>query len=142
MTEISPSLKFFLNLAKVQTVLARRFDLGLGGLGFSDFVILFHLSQVRDERLRRVDLAEKVGLTASGVTRLLAPMEKVGLIKRETTEHDARVSYVRLAPGGKGKLAEALEDAELLAEELISKEKAKNIVDLSQILVDLGGVIK
>jgi len=64
------------------------------------------------------------------------------LIKRETTEHDARVSYVRLAPGGKGKLAEALEDAELLAEELISKEKAKNIVDLSQILVDLGGVIK
>jgi DNA-binding MarR family transcriptional regulator len=113
--KISSSLQFFLNLSKVQSVMNRRFDASLRGLGFSDFVILFHLSQARDEKMRRIDLAEKVGLTASGITRLLAPMEKIGLIKRETDGRDARVSYVVLAKSGKRILEESLDDAEEIA---------------------------
>lgn len=89
--------------------------------------------------MRRVDLADKVGLTASGITRLLAPMEKVGLIKREANERDARVSFVVLAPGGKRKLAESLENAEALAKDLLSAAKAKNVSELNETLVDLGG---
>lgn len=139
MTTISSSIKFFLNLSKVQTIANRKFDSHLGGLGFSDFQILFHLSQAQDEKMRRVDLADKVGLTASGITRLLAPMEKVGLIKREANERDARVSFVVLAPGGKRKLAESLENAEALAKDLLSAAKAKNVSELNETLVDLGG---
>ena len=37
----NPSLQFFLNLARIQAVMARRFDSGLGGgLGFNDFVMV------------------------------------------------------------------------------------------------------
>jgi DNA-binding MarR family transcriptional regulator len=107
-------------------------------LGFSDFTILYHLSQAKDEKMRRIDLAEKVGLTASGITRLLAPMEKIGLVKREKDSRDARVSFVAIAQGGKRKLSEALEDAELVARELIPAAKTGQIEELSQLVAELG----
>ena len=140
MEPISANLSFLLHLAKSQAAMARRFDSRLGGgLGFNDFVILYHLSQADGEKLRRVDLAEKIGLTASGVTRLLAPMEKIGLIQRETDARDARVSYVLLAPGGKRLLTERLEKAEILAGEALPSGRAKKIEELSEILIHLDG---
>jgi DNA-binding MarR family transcriptional regulator len=87
--------KFFLNLAKVQNTLTRRFDGSLGGVSLSEILILYHLSQAPEGALRRVDLAEKVGLTASGITRLLLPMEKIGLVKRK---QDEKLQSVRI-PG-------------------------------------------
>lgn len=128
-------------MAKVETVLTRRFDSALGGLGFSEFVILLHLHQAKEEKMRRVDLAEKIGLTQSGVTRLLAPMEKVGLIKRLTDSGDARVSFVALAQGGKRRFTESLEEANLVAEDLFAG-KEKNLVDISSLLAELGGSLK
>ncbi len=137
MKNISTQLNFFLGLAKAQAVLTRRFDTKLGGLSLSEFLILYTLSLSEDETMRRVDLAEKIGLTASGVTRLLVPMEKIGLVKREMTEHDARVRNVTLAPGGKRKLEEGLERAELFAEELIPDSKAKKLSELTQVVSEL-----
>lgn len=142
MDSITPPLKFFLNLAKVQSVLTRRFDSGLGGLGLSDFMILYHLRTAEGEKLRRIDLAEKIGLTASGVTRLLAPMEKVGLVKREIHKDDARVSYVLLAPGGRRRFNETIERAELISDELLEAAGVKKVSDFSDILVKLGGTVK
>lgn len=139
MTTISPSVQFFLHLAKAQSVLGRRFDSGLNGLSQSDFMILYHLSRAKDGKMRRIDLAEKVGLTASGVTRLLAPMEKVGLVRRERNADDARVSEVSLASGGKTRLENTLEYAELLAEDLTPPGKAKKLEEFSEILMMLGG---
>jgi DNA-binding MarR family transcriptional regulator len=117
---MTPSLLFFIRLLKTQAVMTRRFDSYLDGLGLNEFVILHHLSIARDQKLRRVDLAERVGLTASGVTRLLAPMEKIGLVGREVNERDARSSYVTLSSGGKRKLKEALGQAELFCDEHLS----------------------
>ena len=77
MSSMSPVVKLFLNLAKTQSILFNRFDRILGGLGFSEFLILYYLGQTKEQKLRRVDLAEKISMTASGVTRLLLPMEKV-----------------------------------------------------------------
>ncbi len=139
MTTLSPAVSFFLHLARAQAVLGRRFDSGLNGLSQSDFMILLHLSQAKDGKLRRIDLADKVGLTASGVTRLLAPMEKVGLIKREANKDDARVSYVVLAAGGKRRLDETLEYAELLAEDLTPPGKQKKLEEFSELLMMLSG---
>lgn len=141
MISVSSRLKFFLSLAKVQSLLTRKFDGGLGGLSFSEFMILYHLSQAKNEKLRRVDLAAKVGLTASGVTRLLLPMEKIGLVKKEPHAQDARVSFVLLAPGGKRKLTEGLEDAELLAYDLIPSAKKKKMEELAELLSQLSGTI-
>ena len=131
MKEMSASLQLFVRLARVNAIMVRRFDGRLGhGLGFNDFVILLTLSQSPDGKLRRIDLAESLGLTASGVTRLLAPMEKIGLVKREVNEHDARVSYVVLASGGKRLLAESMERAELLSEEVVASVKAQKLNEL------------
>lgn len=138
MKKINSSVEFFLELARAQSVFARRFDARLGGLGMSDFLILYHLNQADGEKLRRIDLAEKVGLTASGITRLLAPMEKIGLVKRETNTTDARVSFVTIASGGKRKFEEALEDAEVLADEIISSDKRKDISKYSQLLREIS----
>lgn len=140
-TLITPSLQFFLNLAKLQAIMSRRFDSGLGGLGLNEFIILFHLSQAPETKMRRIDLAEKIGLTASGVTRILLPMEKVGLIKKEVNEHDARVSLVMLTSGGKRKFEEGLERAELLSNELAPGDRHKDIVMVSEILGKLRGIV-
>ncbi len=141
MKTLSPSLKFFLNLAKVQAVTTRRFDASLNGLGLTEFMILFHLSQAEHEKMRRIDLADKVGLTASGITRLLAPMEKIGLVQREANAHDARVSFVVLAPGGKNKLFDSIERAELLSADLLPDSAQKKIEKLSELLAEMGGGI-
>jgi DNA-binding MarR family transcriptional regulator len=87
-----------------------------------------------------VDLAEKVGLTASGVTRLLVPMEKIGLVKRQANKQDARVSFVVLTPVGKRKLTESLEDAEYLAQEVLPSSKVKKLAGISDVLNRLKGV--
>jgi DNA-binding MarR family transcriptional regulator len=139
MQNINPAVRFFINLGKAQTILNHRFDRGLGGLGFSEFLILLHLTQADDQKMRRVDLAEKIGMTASGVTRLLLPMEKVHLIKSGPTEKDARVRYVLLAPAGKQKFSEAVERLEVLAEEIIPSTKTKEVESLSDLLVEIGG---
>lgn len=142
MTKITPTLSFFLQLAKIQAVITRRFDAHLGahhGLGFSDFIILYHLYTASGEKLRRIDLAEKLGLTASGVTRLLAPMEKIGLIKREATEHDARVSFVTITSGGKRLFEDALITAEETVADFVPAGKDKKIHELLEVLVSFPG---
>lgn len=142
MSTINPSLKILMNLAKVQAIISRRFDgLSMHGIGFNDFMILYLLQQSPGQKMRRIDLAEKIGLTASGVTRMLLPMEKTGLITREANERDARVSYVVLTEAGKRVFEEAKETAGYVAKEIIPAEKTKNLGPLSDLLFGLGGNI-
>lgn len=138
MSNITTNVEFFLELARAQAVITRRFDSGLGGLGLTEFMILQALSLAEEGRMRRIDLAEKVGLTPSGITRLLAPMEKVGLVKREAYAEDARVSHVMLAPGGKRKLAEGMEEAEVLSEDLLTIAGVTNVKELLETVRKLG----
>lgn len=135
MKNINPQLKFFINLTEVYTKSVQIFDRRLiGGLGFNDFIILYHLSQSEGERMRRIDLADKIGLTPSGITRMLLPMEKLGMVKREINEHDGRVSFVKLASGGKRLLDETLERAELLSAELLPSTNLAAVKDISGVL--------
>ena len=138
MNTINTSVDFLLNLAKFQTEVTRRLDSGLNGISLNEFIILHHLSQSDGSKMRRIDLANKIGLTASGITRLLLPMEKIGLIGREANANDARVSYVVLAPGGKTKLEEGLERIELFCEDLIPQSKMKKVEEASRLLVEIG----
>ena len=135
---ISKELQFFIHFAKAHAVMSRRFDARLSGLGFSVFLILFALNETKDEKLRRTDLANHLGLTASGVTRMLIPMEKIGLIKRETNAMDGRVSYVLLTSAGKRMLIEALENAEDVSKSAVRSEKIKNLHEFSTLLSDIA----
>lgn len=77
------------------------------GLTLSDFEVLLRLSRAPDRRMRRVDLAGQVLLTASGITRLLDGLESAGLVERGSCDTDRRVVYAVLTDAGLAKLAEA-----------------------------------
>lgn len=131
-----------MNLAKVQAVISRRFDrLNVHGIGFNDFMILYLLQQSADGKMRRVDLADKIGITASGITRMLLSMEKTGLVTRGANERDARVSYVILTAGGEQIFEDAEKTANRLALEIIHSEKSIAVGAFADFLTELGGNI-
>lgn len=137
MTKINQTANFFFGITKFQTKLSRRLDAGLNGISLNELIIMYHLSQNTDNRMRRIDLADKVGLTASGITRLLLPMEKIGLIKRESSKDDARVSYVVLTHGGQAKLNEGLERLEIFGEDLVPEAKLKKLAETAKLISEL-----
>ncbi len=140
MSTINASLKLLIGLAKAQSLVSRRFDrLNMHGIGFTDFVILYLLQQSAEGKMRRIDLADKVGITASGITRMLLPMEKSGWVTREANERDARVSYVVLTTAGRQLFEDARKTADTLAREIIPADMTKNMQPLIQLLSALGG---
>ncbi len=141
MVSYSSSLRLLLDMTAAQSAMHRRFDGRLGGLSLTEFLILTHLEQSKDAKMRRVDLAERVGLTQSGVTRLLAPMEKIGLVKRATDPGDARVSFVELAPGGRRSLKDAIENAEELANRLLARIPKEHVVAATGVMKELGSAV-
>ena len=79
------------------------------GLTLNDYEVLLHLASAEDGMMRRVDLAESVLLTASGITRLLDGLERAGYVEKARCDSDARVSYAKLTDDGRDKLREASE---------------------------------
>src|SRR5919199_6781049 len=77
------------------------------GLTLSDYEVLLRLARAEDGMMRRVDLAESVVLTASGITRLLDGLQRAGYVEKASCPSDARVSYAKLTPAGREKLEAA-----------------------------------
>lgn len=140
MNKSSEKLKFIINLAKTQSVLVKRFEGGLGnGLSFNEFLIMFYLNQAQDKKMRRIDLAEKIDVTASGITRMLLPMEKIGLVKNNIDGSDARVKFVALSKSGQNKIEETVERFNDLIEDILHPIKDMDIKKLSNLLLEIGG---
>jgi DNA-binding MarR family transcriptional regulator len=78
-------------------------------LTLSDFDVLVQLYYADGRRMRRIDLARSVLLTASGITRLLDGLESCGLVAKERCDSDARVTYAVLTKAGVKKIEEARE---------------------------------
>jgi DNA-binding MarR family transcriptional regulator len=85
-----------------------------------------------------VDLAERVGLTASAVTRILIPLEKIGLVARQPDPRDARVSYAVLTAAGRRVLKESLETAALIAEDALGADPVPRLAAASEVLARLA----
>lgn len=141
---MSDALDATLRLVRAQATLVRRFDARLGGLhgvSLADFTLLLRLGQAPGGRMRRVDLAEALGLTASGVTRALAPLERIGLVTREPDARDARVAYASLTGTGRDRLREMLATAEETAEDLFAAPAwgEEEVPLLAGLLTRLGG---
>jgi DNA-binding MarR family transcriptional regulator len=100
----------FLGIRRTVALWESRVDAELGGvhgLGLSDFAALHHLAEAPGARLRRVDLARRLALTPSGVTRLLGPLERRGIVTREEDGHDARATFAVLTRSGKSLVKDA-----------------------------------
>ncbi|HEY0061877.1 MAG TPA: MarR family winged helix-turn-helix transcriptional regulator [Telluria sp.] len=142
-TPLSKSTDFCLRLARAYAVLVRRFDSSLGshhGISFSDFQLLNHVARAPGGRIRRVDLAERVGLTASGVTRTLLPLEKIGLVTRQPDPRDARVGYAVITPAGHELVVNATDVVDLISREAIRGLPPALVDSMAATLGDIAGM--
>ena len=84
--------------------MTRTFNAGLqasSAITVTDFEALRRLASAPAGRMRRVDLAQSVGLTASGITRLLDGLQAAGLVCKELCSEDARVTYAVITEAGR-----------------------------------------
>lgn len=135
------NIDFIVNIAKLYTVLSKELDSKLWGIWLTDFIVLFYLNKAELNKLRRIDLAEKVWLTASGITRLLLPMEKIGLVSRETDKYDARVSFVLLTKAWKEMFINSFKRAEEFTDPLLPKSYEKRVGDTINLMTEVWSKI-
>ncbi|HET6944605.1 MAG TPA: MarR family transcriptional regulator [Gaiellaceae bacterium] len=110
-------LRFLRAHAAVTRELSARLE-STHGLTLSDLDVLMQLFHAEGHRLRRVDLARQVLLTASGITRLLDGLEGAGLVEKERCSSDARVTYAVLTESGLETIRSARESHAADIEEL------------------------
>lgn len=104
------ALHAWARLLRAHAAMTRSFNAELQvahGLTVSDIEVLKVLSDAPDARMRRVDLADRVRLTPSGITRLLDGLQAAGLVAKEHCTADARVTYARLTDAGQATFREA-----------------------------------
>jgi len=87
----------------VERVETRLAEAGLPPLAWYD--VLWAIERAEGSRVRLSDLAERVVLSRSNMTRLIDRLEQAGLVARERSEEDGRGSYAILTPPGKAQRA-------------------------------------
>jgi DNA-binding MarR family transcriptional regulator len=108
--EASPAIEAFVRLVRGSIAVTRELSAQLSadhGLTISTYEALLTLARAPDSRMRRIDLANSLLLTAGGVTRLLDGLECAGFVAREQDPCDRRVSFAVLTRAGRDKLREA-----------------------------------
>ena len=136
MQQFTPAMELALKLAAMSAQLNKRVDspLSFHGISFTEFLVMHHLSLATHQCMRRVDLANKIGLSASGITRLISPMEKIGLVQKQKNPRDARVSLVKLSESGERVYSEAkatFEQSCGSAFEVLDDAEIKQLADLA-----------
>jgi DNA-binding MarR family transcriptional regulator len=134
---------FALAFAGAWSRLERRLDNTLGairGISLAEYRLLRALGDAPGSQASRVDLAEAVGLTPSGVTRALRPMEKLSIVSTVKSKRDARLAIAALTPAGR----ELLDDASGVVNDTMSAvfkrspELAARLDELTEILGDFS----
>lgn len=139
MASNSASMQLIMSLSVLQTQMLKKVDqqLSLHGISFTEFTVMHHLNNAPNYSMRRIDLAESVGLSASGVTRLLLPMEKINLVEKEVNPRDARVSLVKLSDTGIALFQDALQSFEIGAANATRGLEPRQIEQLQNLLAVL-----
>jgi DNA-binding MarR family transcriptional regulator len=123
---------------RAHATLMRRLEVDLAqatGLALADFDVLAQLARAGGE-LRMTDLANRVLVSRSGMTRRVARLVEEGLVRRVNTDADARGVVVTLTDAGVARLTETARVhlrgvSELFVEQLDEQELAglKNALD-------------
>jgi DNA-binding MarR family transcriptional regulator len=77
------------------------------GLSFGTYDVLLRLARAPGRCLRMTDLAERVMMSPSGLTRMVDRLVAQGLVRRERSDGDARVMLARLTDRGRLVLRQA-----------------------------------
>lgn len=105
--------------------------------------VLIELYEAPEQRLRMSELAERVLLTRSGLTRLVDRLEKVGYLQRELDPQDRRGFYAIITPSGVQAMREAwviyAEGISNLFARYLNDEEAERLADIfTRMLADDG----
>ncbi len=133
----------FVSLLRAHAAATRQLNAQLSaehGLTVSDFEVLLRLGQAPDRRLRRVDLAGELLLTASGMTRLLDGLERAGYVDRAACPGDRRVVHAVLTDAGLDKLRDAAASHFAQVDGLFrARFEDSELGELAELLSRLGG---
>jgi DNA-binding MarR family transcriptional regulator len=75
-------------------------ELVSSGMSLADYDVLYHLASATGRRLRMHELADRVLLSRSGLTRLVDRLSAAGLVARMSCAQDGRGSYAVLTDRG------------------------------------------
>ncbi|MEZ6194572.1 MAG: MarR family transcriptional regulator [Planctomycetota bacterium] len=114
--ETPPPHRLALDLATAWSRLEARLSasVSLRGVSFAEFRLLRTLADLPGASATRVDLASALGMSPSGVTRALQPLEKIGVVTTVRSERDARLALAALTEAGREVVADcsqAVDDA-------------------------------
>jgi DNA-binding MarR family transcriptional regulator len=142
--ETSAEIQAFVRLVRASVAVTRELSVQLSadhGLTINAYEALLTLARAPDSRMRRIDLANSLLLTASGVTRLLDGLERDGYVGREHCETDRRVSYAVLTKTGRDKLREADKTHTRQIRELMGEHfEDGELTQLAELLAHLPGI--
>ena len=79
-------------------------DLTAHGLTVGDYQVLVHLSEQEQRSMRMCDLATRLQLSPSGLTRRLDGLVRAGLVSRQPSPDDGRVILAVLTAAGRREL--------------------------------------
>jgi DNA-binding MarR family transcriptional regulator len=111
--EATPAVDAFAQLMTAHRSLTRALNAALvaqHGLALNDYGCLLLLHRAGEEGIRRIDLANELQLSPSGITRLLDRLTDQGFVGRGACREDARESYAVITDDGAAKLREAATD--------------------------------
>jgi DNA-binding MarR family transcriptional regulator len=136
-TRVAPAARAWTRLLRAHAATARQLSASLQaehGLSLNDYEALELLARAEGRRLKRVELARRLVLTPSGVTRLLEGLEEAGLVARASCPADLRVSYAELTHAGAERLEAAscghVGSIRALLEEHLSDEEIEELAEL------------
>ena len=137
-TKDTPEQRFAHTFAAAWNNLESRLDQNLGairGISLAEYRLLHELGNAPGSQASRVDLAQSVGLTPSGVTRALRPMEKLGIVSTLKSKRDARLSIAAMTPAGR----ELLNDASAVVDDTLKSmmKRAPGVAERLEELTEL-----
>ena len=77
------------------------------GISLAEYDVLLRLARAPDRALRMTELARRVMMPPSSLTRVVDRLASAGLVSRERIEDDARVMLARLTDTGRRRLRAA-----------------------------------
>lgn len=142
MDQVEVSSLFVIQNALLASRLSKKIGnrLSVHGISLVEYLIMSYLHNSQSKAVSRIELAEHVGMSASGITRLLAPMEKNHLVGKVINSRDARQSLVNLSETGERVYSEATVSFGHVADDLlgnVSQSQLSKIVETFSKLLSL-----
>ena len=103
-------LRAWRGMLQVHAAVTRALDADLRaehGLALSSYEVLMLLGEADQDRLRMADIADRVLVSRSGLTRLIDRLVEAGLVERCACAADGRGAFAQLTDAGREKLRAA-----------------------------------